>query len=113
MPLIQSSVSVAAASVVDNVLAGSQYEFLPYDAFLEFGLVGDANAADLRLDVYSGQDVLGENMTPSAQNRTPVYPDDFSLNDVAAGGERIKVRVRNNNAGAARTLFFAVKITPV
>ncbi len=113
MPLIQSSVSVAASAVVDNVFTGSQFEFLPYDAALDFGLVGDANAADLRLDVYSGQDTLAENMTPSAANRTPIYPDDFNLSDVAAAGERIKVRVRNTNAGAARTLFFALRITPV
>lgn len=113
MPLIQGSVSVAASSVNDNVFTGSQFEFLPYDAALDFGLVGDTNAADLRLDVYSGQDTLSENMIPSAQNRIPIFPDDFSLSDVAAGGERIKVRVRNTNAGAARTLFFALRITPV
>lgn len=113
MPLVQSSASIGAASVNDNVLAASQFEFLPYDAFLEFGLVGDANAADLRIDVYSGQDVLAENMVPSAQNRTPVYPDDYSLNDVAAAGERIKIRVRNTHASTARTVFFALKLTPV
>lgn len=113
MPLIQQQVSVAAATVNDNVLEGSQFEFLPFDAALNFGLVGDANATDLRLDVYSGQDVLAENMEPSAQNRIPVFPDDFNLDDVAAAGERIKVRVRNTNAAAARTLFFALKITPI
>ncbi|MEA3482768.1 MAG: hypothetical protein U9R65_12540, partial [Pseudomonadota bacterium] len=78
-----------------------------------FGIVGDANAADLRIDCYSGQDVLAENMQPSAQNRIPVYPDDFPLNDAAAGGERIKLRVRNTDAVAARTLFFSLKITPI
>ena len=111
--LIQGSVSVAANSVDDNVLAGSQFEFLPFDAALEFGLNGDANGSDLRVDCYSGSDVLLENAPMSTQNRIPVYPDDFQLDDVAAGGERIKVRVRNTNAAAARTLFFAVRITPV
>ena len=113
MPVIQSSVSVAASSVNDNVLAGSQFEFLPYDAALEFGLNGDANGGDLRVDVYSGQDVITEQMTPSVQNRAPVYPDDFVLTDVAAAGERIKVRVRNTSAAGARTLFFGVRISPV
>ncbi len=113
MPLIQDQVSVPLSGVVDNVFTGSQFEFLPFDAFLEFGIVGDANAADLRIDAYSGQDVLAENIQPSAQNRVPVYPDDFPLNDAAAGGERIKLRVRNVNAAAARTLFFALKITPI
>lgn len=113
MPVIQGSASVAAASVNDNVLTGSQFEFLPYNAALEFGLNGDANGADLRVDVYSGADVLMEGAPMSAQNRIPVYPDDYQLTDVAAAGERIKVRVRNTNAGAARTIFFAVRITPI
>lgn len=113
MPLIQGSASVALSSVNDNVLANSQFEFLPYDAFLEIGLNGDANGADLRVDVYSGTDVLLENAPMSVQNRIPVYPDDFNLNDAAAGGERIKIRVRNTSAAAARTIFFAVKITPL
>ena len=113
MPVIQGSVSVAASSVTDSILSGSQFEFLPYDSALAFGLVGDANAADLRLDVYSGQDVLAENMQPSAQNRIPVFPDDYNLEDVAAAGERIKVRVRNTNAGAARTLFYAIRVVPI
>lgn len=112
MPVIQGSVSVNASSTTDNVLTGSQYEFLPYDAAIEFGIMGDANAADLRCDVYSGQDVLAENMQPASQNRMPIYPDDFPLTDVAAAGERLKLRVRNSNAGAARTLFYSIRITP-
>lgn len=112
MPVIQNTITIAANSVVDNVLAGSQFEFLPYDASLEFGLVGDATAADLRLDVYSGQDTLAENMQPSAANRVPLYPDDFALTDVAAAGERIKVRVRNT-AAAARVFNYSVRITAI
>jgi hypothetical protein len=112
MPVIQNTVSVAGNGVIDNVLSGSQYEFLPYDAALEFGLVGDATASDLRVDVYSGQDVLAESMQPSAANRTPIYPDDYPLSDAAAAGERIKIRVRNLNA-AARTFNYSLRITPL
>lgn len=110
MPLIQQSVSIAGNATNDNVLQGSQYEFLPYDAFLEFGLCGSATG--LVADVFSGQDVLAENMLLNVQNRIPLYPDDFNLNDVAAAGERIKVRVRNTTGGAL-TAFYALKITPV
>ena len=109
MPVIQNSVSIAASSVNDNVLTGSQFEFLPYDAFLEFGIV--ASATGIVTDVYSGQDTLCEGMAPSLLNRFPVYPDDFNLTDVAAAGERIKIRVRNITAGAL-TFFFSVRITP-
>lgn len=113
MPAIQGSVSVALSSVNDNVLAGSQFEFLPYNASLEFGLNGDANGGDLRVDVYSGSDVLLENAPMSIINRIPLYPDDFILTDVAAAGERIKIRCRNTSAAAARTLFFSVRVSPI
>lgn len=113
MPLFQSETSIAAATVNDNLLAGSQWEFLPWPARIEFGIVGDANAADLRVDAYSGADALCENMQPSAQNRMAIYPDDFSLVDVANAGERLKVRVRNLNGAAARTVFLAVRIMPL
>lgn len=111
MPSIQKEISIPGVSVNANILEGSQFEFLPFNAYLEFGLVGDANAADLSVDVYSGQDVLAEDMDISAANHIPVYPDDFPLTDVAMAGERIKIRVRNVNA-AARTIFFNLRITP-
>lgn len=113
MPLIQGITSIAASTTNDNVLTGSQFEFLPYDSSLHFGLNGDANGADLRVDVYSGQDVLMENAPMNTKASIPVFPDDFLLSDVAAGGERIKVRVRNTNSAAARSLYWAVMVSPV
>ena len=110
MPLIQSSVSIAANGVNDNVLQGSQFEFLPYNAALRFALNG--SAVGLVADVYSGQDVLSEQMAVNSLNRVPINPDDFLLSDVAGAGERIKVRVRNTTGGAL-TLFFAVMIDPI
>lgn len=113
MPLVQGSNSVAASGVIENVLAGSQFEFLPYNAMIEFGLNGGTNGGDLRVDVFSGQDVLLESAPMSTQNRVPVYPDDFQLTDIAAAGERIKIRVRNTSGAAARTLFHSVRVTPL
>jgi len=112
MPLISSLDTVLTLITVDNILTGSQFEFLPYDAFLEFGLTTSGVVGDWIVDVYSGQDVLMESGAVSILNRAPIYPDDFSLNDVAAAGERIKIRVRNSSAG---TLVFhtALKITPL
>ncbi len=110
MPLIQSSISIPANSVNDNVIAGSQFEFLPYNAALRFALNG--SAAGLVADVYSGQDVLAEQMGVNTLNRVPINPDDFLLSDVAGAGERIKMRVRNTSGGAL-TLFYACMIDPI
>lgn len=109
MPTIQGSVSVAANAVNDNVLTGSQWEYLPYNARVDFGLVGSATG--LLCDVFSGQDNIAEGYAPSIANRFPINPDDFTLSDVVAGGERLKVRARNTTGGAL-TLFFSVLINP-
>jgi len=112
MPLISDTTSVLTLITVDNVLTGSQFEFLPYDAFLEFGLTSAGVVGDFIVDVFSGQDVLLEQGNVSILDRAPVYPDDFSLNDVAAAGERIKIRIRNSSAGTLN-FFTALKITPI
>lgn len=112
MPIITTRVSIAAGAVNDNLLANSQFEFLPYDASLEFGINGDANGQEVIVDVYSGQDVLAESMPLNSQARFPVYPDDYSLTDAAAAGERLKVRARNTGAGA-HVVFTAVRVTPL
>lgn len=110
MPVIQGSVSIAANSVNDNVLTGSQFEFLPYNSKVDFGLVG--SGAGLLCDVYTGQDIIAESFAPPTQNRFPINPDDFTLSDVARGGERIKVRGRNTTGGAL-TLFWSIVISPI
>lgn len=114
MPVVQGTTTITAGSVTDNVLSGSQFEFLPYDAALEFGLTADAtNGANARVDVYSGQDVLMENAGLSVAARIPVYPDDYTLSDVAAAGERLKIRVRNIGSSGTITLYYSIRITPL
>jgi hypothetical protein len=110
VPVIQNSTSVAANSVNDNVLAGSQFEYLPYNARLMFGING--SAAGLLADVYSGQDIVAESMAVNSQNRFPINPDDFVLTDVGAAGDRLKLRLRNTTGGAL-TGFWSVNIIPL
>lgn len=112
MPSVQLRNDVATLITVDNVLTGSQFEFLPFDAFLEFGLVSEGVVGDWIVDVFSGQDVLLEQASVSILNRQPIYPDDFTLNDVAAAGERIKIRIRNSSAGSL-DFFTTLRITPL
>jgi hypothetical protein len=83
---------------------------MPNASALEFGLNG--SAAGLQADVYSGQDMLCEGMAISTANRFPVFPDDYTLTDVADRGERIKVRLRNTTGGVL-TYFVGIRITPV
>ena len=110
MPTFTDRRSVAANAKVDNVMAGSIYEFLPADSLVEFGL--QASAIGLNASVVSGTDVLLDDQEVAAQNRIAVYPDDFTLNDIAGEGERLKVGYRNTT-GAAINAFTVVKISPL
>ena len=111
MPIIQGSTSTAAGASTANALAGSVYEYLPYNALVEIATVDDTNGNQL-VTILSGSDVLLEEAPVSTQNRFPVYPDDYLVSDYAAAGDRLVIRVRNTGA-AARTLRWAVKISPV
>lgn len=110
MPVIQNTVSVAANSVNDNVIQGSQFEYLPYNARVNFGFSG--SGVGLLVDVFSGSDIVAESMAIPGTNRYPLNPDDFYLVDVAAAGDRLKVRIRNTTA-AAVTAFWSVIISPL
>jgi hypothetical protein len=110
MPTIKVQSTVPLNGTIDNSLQGNQFEFLPYDAQLDFAIV--AAAAGIVADVYSGADTLIEAGTVSSANRSPVFPDDFDLRDVAARGERIKVRLRNTTAGNI-VVNTTVRITPL
>lgn len=110
MPTIQGVTSIAAGGTNTNVLSGSAYEYLPRRAIVEIAVVGDTDG-DLRATVQSGNDVLLEESSISRQNRVPVYPDDFNLEDVAEAGDRLKIAARNTDATNANNLFWSLRIT--
>jgi hypothetical protein len=110
--VIGGSTSIAAGATNDNILSGSQWEFLPWPAGLEMGLVGDANGADLRIDIYLAEQIIAESMIGSNANRSPVYPDDFNVTAAARAGSRLKIRVRNTNV-AAVVLKHIIRINPL
>lgn len=112
MPTVQATNSMLTLTTIDNILTGSQFEFLPYDAFLEFGFAGAGALGDFVVDVYSGQDVLAESMPISILARMPVYPEDYILTDAAGAGERIKIRMRNTSAGTL-IVNTSLRITPL
>lgn len=98
-----------------NVLQGTQYEFLPPQMFpngalCEFGVLADATGV-LRT-VQTGSDVIEEEspVNIGTINVQPVYPDNFTLNDVVGPGERINVKVRDTS-GVARVIQTIVRFT--
>lgn len=109
MPTIRDSRSVAANSTVFP-LQGSQYEYMSGNAKVEFAII--ASATGVLASVFSGSDVLQQSAPVTVKATPVVYPDDFLIEDVAAGGERISAEIRNTTAGAI-TVETVVRITPV
>lgn len=102
--------NVAAGATAD-LLTNTNAEFLAQDSVIEIALSSTAVGVDAT--VTSGSDVLQEEspVFVRAAGTPPKYPDDFLLSDVAAAGERLRVRVRNTTAGALDVVC-AVRITP-
>lgn len=112
MPTITQRVALGASGSNSNVLAGSQYEYLPFPALVEIGLKADATG--VLATVSSGPDILQEEgpVQIGSINVFPVYPDEFYLSDEAAPGDRLKVALRDTS-GAARVVMVAVRINPL
>lgn len=112
MPLIKTTTTLAANASA-NPLQGSQYEYLPFDALVEFAILGDAGDT-INASVFSGSDVLMQNsqVDDKAVADAIVYPDDYSLQDVAAAGERLGITI-TDASGAGGTVRCAVRITPL
>lgn len=111
MPFIAKRIALAANTTV-SALADDQFEYLPYDALVQFALSTDATG--VLMTIFSGGDLLmDEGPVPIGTiNVFPKYPDDYHLEDVAAGGERLKIRLRDTS-GAARVVMVGVRISQI
>ena len=103
--------NIAALATIDNIMAGSAFEFMPFDTFLQIALV--ASADGLVATVLSGSDVLMEESPLSTQDRFPLFPEDFDLDDIAGQGERLVIRIRETANVATTDLRTVVRFNPV
>lgn len=111
MPMIQKRIVLALNSTA-SALADDQFEYLPYNALVEIALLADATG--VLATIYSGGDLLmDEGPVPIGTiNVFPKYQDDYHLQDVAAGGERLKIRLRDTS-GAQRIVMVGVRISQI
>lgn len=98
MPIIAKEVSIAANSSVENVFAGSAFEFARGPQIVSLGMT--QSATGLQVQFTSGADVVVEESPPPVSTAMPVIPDQFYASDIAAPGDRYVLRARNTTAGA-------------
>jgi hypothetical protein len=112
MPYLQRTDALVLNAFNANVWSGTQYEFSPYDALLELSVLGSATG--LQVTFATGSDTLAIDQAVSvvrAANQYGIYPDDFTINDVVSGGERIVEAIRNTTGGTL-SHFSSIRLTP-
>lgn len=110
MPIIKKEISIAANATNDNIFSGSIYEFLPWNASINLGMLGSATG--LVATVNTGSDTVQEESPLTVGTVMPKIPDDMDVQDVAAAGERFVVKVRNTTGGAL-TVRAIAQIQPI
>ena len=104
MPNIQTETSIAAGAANNNLLAGSNFEFLRRNSIVSIGVTAAATGTFVTLQ--SGSDSILEESPPMVQTTFPRIPDEMAYNFAGLAGDRLKIAVRNPTGGAVivRTL---------
>lgn len=110
MPIVRKEVSVPANGQVNNVLADSIYEFLPWDASIAFANI--AAATGVVVTISTGSDLIQEEAPALVGANFPKINEDFDLTDAAPAGQRVVIKARNVT-GAAIILRSATIFTPL
>lgn len=101
--------------VTNNILAGSAFEFAPRDEKVAIAIT-TASFPDLTATVMFGSDVQVEDAVIPLEigpaGSGPQIPQNIIVDDVAAAGDRLVIRVTNGTAGAL-TLQAVVRILPL
>jgi hypothetical protein len=101
MPTIKTT-STLAANGQAFPLAGSQFEYLPRAAILEFAVLADA-LGEVSATIQAGTTILLQSspLDTKAVAEPIVYPDDFQYSaELVGGGQRISVELRETGGGA-------------
>ena len=111
MPSLVGTNTLTNAGDRVNIMQGSPYEFLPWDALVEISLMAAAGDAPTAI-ITSGSDVLMLNGVLNEKAVTlPITTEDIQLRDVAAAGERLVVEVTATLAGDV--VRHLIVITPI
>lgn len=113
MPLLTIHEQDLAALSTFEPLTGWQYERLPFPALVEIAQVADA--IGLVATIFSGSDTLAEEQPISAGGTDGVLPDfdKPQLEDLAAMGDKLKIRIRETANVATTDYMGWVRVTQI
>lgn len=106
--------NIAANGTVEP-FTGWQYEYLPWPALVEIGMIHDGAANSLVATVTSGSDTLMEESPVNAGATDGVFPTDEQLDlvDEAMAGDRLKIRARETGGASTTDMMTRCKLAPL
>lgn len=113
MPLFTFHEQNVASGGTYEPLTGWQYERLPFPALVEIAY--ESNEAGFQATVTSGSDTLAEEQPVSGGGTDGTLPafDQPMLEDIAAAGDKLKIRFRETQASGTGDLMGWVRITQI
>lgn len=93
MSVLQRETSIPANSTVENIYAGSAFEFARANSVLQMALCGAATG--LVGTIQIGSRVVLEESPLAIRTSMPIIPDDFYYTEGVLQNERIIARIRN------------------
>ena len=97
MPAFLNEQSIATTVIVQNILAGSAFEFARGAGVMSMGVGGSATGfVD---NIQSGPDIVAEAFAAPILTRYPIIPDEMYFTQALRGGERIVCRAQNTSGG--------------
>lgn len=115
MPTVRFTNTLGALEVVNNIMAGSQFEFLGRPTRVQVYALAEAGDA-FDMEIFFGQEL---EMPTSALNvgaaagLGPVVPDDLILDDVGAPNDRLTFRLVETGNAAASIARTMIVLTPI
>ncbi len=110
MPRMSDSQSVAANSVVANVLSGKLHEFLSENSVIR--VLATASATGMNATLLVGGESAMQDQLISLANRFPIFPDDLVVEHAGFAGDRLIWSLRNTTA-AAITVISVIDVLPI
>lgn len=108
--IIQKSITVASGATVENVFAGSTFEFPRSNSVVSMGVV--ATGVSMNVTILAGGTIVLEESPIAVSSDFPLIPDEFYYNFAMLAGERLVLRARNGG-GSSLELRAVAQMTAV
>jgi len=97
MPMILKERAVLTTETVDNLIAGSAFEFARSRQLVSIGVV--QSATGMYCTIQAGSDSIAEEFMLPILTTYPIIPDNMYFTDIMEAGDRLIIRVRNPTGG--------------